>query len=184
MEIIRIPVGALKANCYLFVCGKELAVIDPGGEEEKIFREIKSSGATPRYIINTHYHDDHVSGNGGLKKKTGAPVMIHENEKDFIDFNPDRFLKDGEEIKIGDCSLMVVLTPGHSAGSICLFGPGIVFSGDTVFEAGGVGRWDLPGGSFAGLEASLEKLNSSISAGTTVYPGHGGKFGFEKRQWI
>jgi glyoxylase-like metal-dependent hydrolase (beta-lactamase superfamily II) len=180
MKIIRIPVGALQTNCYLFVCGKELAVIDPGGEAEKILREIEKTGAQPRYIINTHYHDDHVLGNGGLKKKTGAPVMIHENEKDFSDFAPDRFLKDGEEIKIGECSLKAVLTPGHSAGSICLFGPGIVFSGDTIFEAGGVGRWDLPGGSIDDLKLSLEKLNSRIKPETPIYPGHGREFNFKK----
>ena len=179
MEIIRIPVGELQANCFLFVCGKELAVIDPGGEAEKIFREIEITGAKPKYIINTHYHDDHVLGNSELKKRTGASVMIHEKEIEFIDFTPDRFLKDGEVVGIGECSLKVMLTPGHSSGSICLFGPGIVFSGDTIFEAGGIGRWDLPGGSIDDLKLSLEKLNSRIKSGTPIYPGHGQEFNFK-----
>lgn len=184
MEIIRIPVGALQANCYLFVCGKDLAVIDPGGEHELIAREIKKTGAKPKCIINTHYHDDHISGNEGLKKETGVPVMVHENEKDYFNGAPDHFLKDGEEIKVGECSLKAVLTPGHTAGSICLLGPGIMFSGDTIFEAGGVGRWDLPGGSLNDLEKTLEKINGLVVPGTIIYPGHGGNFTFIKRQWI
>ncbi len=184
MEIIRIIVGEIQTNCFLFVCGNKLAVIDPGGEEERIVREIEKTRAEVKFIINTHCHFDHTLSNAGLKKKFNVPVLIHENEKDYLDFTPDRFLRDGEKIAVGECSLKVVLTPGHTAGSICLFAPGLVFSGDTIFEAGGVGRWDLPGGSLNDLRMSLEKLNVLIDPGTVVYPGHGEIFTFEKKQWI
>ena len=171
MEIKHLIVGELATNCYLLISKNELAIIDPGGEAEKILQEIKKTEAKPKYIINTHCHPDHTLANKKIKKETRAEIWIHEAEKDFIDFEADRFLKEENEIKIGDCLLKVIHTPGHTRGSICLLGENFVFSGDTLFK-NGYGRTDLPGGSQKDLEKSLEKLSKLLKPGITVYPGH------------
>jgi glyoxylase-like metal-dependent hydrolase (beta-lactamase superfamily II) len=172
MEIKQIIVGKLQTNCYLFISKKEMAAIDPGGEPRKILAEIENSGAEVKYIIDTHYHFDHMLANKEIEEAAKAKVLIHEGEKNFIAFEPDHFLKEGEIIKIGDESLEVIHTPGHSRGSICLLGNGFIFSGDTLFN-GSYGRVDLPGGSAEGMAGSLEKLAKIITPGMTVYPGHG-----------
>jgi len=110
--------------------------------------------------------------NEKIKKATGAKILIHEAEKDFINFEADGFLEDGDEIKIGDSVLKVLHTPGHTKGSICLLGKNFVFTGDTLFKDG-CGRTDLPGSSQKDMENSLEKLSKLLKPGTTVYPGHG-----------
>jgi hydroxyacylglutathione hydrolase len=95
---------------------------------------------------------------------------------------PERLLKDGDVIKVGDLSFTVVHTPGHSPGSICLYGEGVLFSGDTLFREG-IGRSDLPGGNYRELMASLHRL-MMLPEDTVVYPGHGSKtaIGTEKKQ--
>ncbi|MFA5746526.1 MAG: MBL fold metallo-hydrolase [Candidatus Paceibacterota bacterium] len=175
MEIRQITVGKLQTNCFLLVSDGEAAVIDPGGEPQKILSELERTKAKLKYIINTHYHFDHTFADREIKEATGAEILIHRSEKDFLVFEMDRFLDDGEEIKIGKESLKVVHTPGHSKGGICLFGEGFVLSGDTLFK-GSYGRVDLPGGSAEEMAASLEKLAKMIQPGTAVYPGHGQNF--------
>lgn len=175
MEIKKIIVGKLQANCFLFVSGGEAAVVDPGGEPQKILSVLKDSKAKLKYIINTHYHFDHTFADREIKKETGAETLIHSAEKDFLTFDFDRFLEDGEEITVGKEVLKIVHTPGHSRGSVCLFGRGFVFSGDTIFD-GSYGRVDLPGGSAEDMAASLERLAIMIKPGTVVYPGHGPDF--------
>lgn len=120
MKIKCLIVGELATNCYLLFSEKEAAVIDPGGEAEKILEEIKSSGAKLKYIINTHYHPDHTLANEKISEKTGAEILIHQAEKDFIEFKVSQFLKEGDNIKIGETVLKVIHTPGHTKGSICL----------------------------------------------------------------
>jgi len=182
MEIKKIIVGPLQTNCYLLVDGGEMAVIDPGGDSRVILNEVKKLKDKPKFIINTHYHFDHTLANSDLKEKLGVPVLIHKNEKKFLNSFADRFLEDGEIIEIGSCMLKVVLTSGHSMGSICLFGSGFVFSGDTIFEMG-VGRTDFQGGSDKDLKESLDRLSKIIKPGTTIYPGHGKIFVFQNQQW-
>jgi len=189
MEIKRLIVGALDTNCYLLIAGKEMIIVDPGSEPEKILDEIKKTGAKPEYIINTHYHPDHTGANKGirtslsartlntphLKKETGVKILIHEAEKSFISFKPDGFLKGGEKIKIGDTVLKVIHTPGHSPGSICLLGKDFALTGDTIFKDG-YGRTDLKGGSWEDLDNSLKKLKKLLKPGMRIYPGHGDIF--------
>lgn len=181
MEIKRIIVGKLETNCFLFISKEELAVIDPGDEAEKILAEIRKTKANVKFIINTHYHFDHLLANKSVKEAAGGKILIHEKEKDFINFEPDRFLKEGEVIKIGDESLKVLLCPGHSKGSICLIGNGFIFTGDVLFD-GSCGRVDFPGGSAAEMKKSLEKLEDIILPGTIVYPGHGEIFKYQGLQ--
>ncbi len=172
MKIKLLVVGPLLTNCYLVFSEDEILLIDPGGEPEKILQEIKSQKAKLKYIVNTHAHLDHTFGNEMIRKETGAKILIHEGEKNFIRFKPDKFLKDGEEIKIGESILKVIHTPGHTPGSICLAGEKFVFSGDTLFKEGH-GRTDLPGGSEKSLERSLEKLKEILKPGIKICPGHG-----------
>lgn len=173
MNIKRVAVGSLQTNCYIIEEDNETIVIDPGGEPEKILKYIKGE---VKYIINTHYHFDHTLANKEIKEATKAKILISEKEKDYIDFKPDGFLKENEEIKIGKTILKVLETPGHSKGSICLISNGIIFAGDTIFEGGYCGRMDLPGGSEEDMQDSLNKLKKIIKSETKIYPGHGEPF--------
>jgi len=200
MQIKRLIVGKLETNCYLVISKNEprsretslrgeVGVIDPGGEAEKILKEIRDIKAVLKYIINTHCHFDHTSANEKIRKETGAKILIHRAEKNFINlapyraggsgagFEPDRFLEEGDEIRIGDIILKVLHTPGHTRGSICLIGENLVFTGDILFRDG-YGRTDLPEGSQKDLEKSLEKLSKLLKPGIIVYPGHGEIFSF------
>jgi len=170
MKIKNLIVGPLLTNCYILKSKGEALVLDPGGGFKKILKEIGE--AKLKYIVLTHYHWDHTLSALPLSKKTQAKILIHENEKDFIKFKVDKFLKDGDEIKVGEITLKVIHTPGHSKGSICLLGDGFIFSGDTIFEDG-YGRTDLPGGALEDLENSLKKLEKIIKPGFKIYPGHG-----------
>ena len=172
MEIKHLIVGILQTNCFLLISNNELCIIDPGDEAEKILKEIEKVKAKPKYIINTHCHFDHVFANEKIREVTRAKILIHEDEKEFINFRVDKFLKDKDEIKIGDCVLRVIHTPGHSKGGICLKGENFVFTGDTLFKDG-YGRTDLEGGSQEDLEKSLNRLSKALKPDIKVYPGHG-----------
>lgn len=172
MEINHLIVGMLKTNCYLLISNNEFGIIDPGDEAERILKEIRKIKAEPKYIINTHCHSDHISANEKIKKETGAQILIHEAEKDFINFEADKFLKNKDKIRIGGSVLKVLHTPGHTKGSICLVGEKFIFTGDTLFKHG-YGRTDLPGGSQKDLKESLKRLSKLLKPGMRVYPGHG-----------
>lgn len=178
MKVYTNKVGELKTNCYLLASEDELGIIDPGGEGERILEEIKKTKAKLKYIINTHYHLDHTSVNEKIRDETGAEILIHEAEKDFIEFKVDKFLKEGDKIKIGNAILKVIHTSGHTKGSICLLGENFVFTGDTLFQDG-CGRTDLPSGSQNDLEKSLKKLSKLLKPGVIVYPGHGEIFEYK-----
>lgn len=179
LEVKRLVVGPIYTNCYLISYGDELAVIDPGGEVEKILLEIKKINKKVKYIINTHFHFDHTLCNPEIKKDTNAQILIHENESSFLDFKPDKYLVDGDRINIGGYMLKVILTPGHSVGSICLIGENCIFTGDTLFD-NSCGRTDLPGGSDDDMHHSLEKLKNLITPTMDVFPGHGDIFKGDK----
>jgi hydroxyacylglutathione hydrolase len=178
MNIKLLVVGPLLTNCYLVISEGELLIIDPGGEAGKILDEIKKTKAKLKCIVNTHGHADHILANEKIRQETGAKILIHQAEKDFIDFTADNFLNDGDEIKVGDSILKVLHTPGHTEGSICLVGDGFVFTGDTFFKDG-YGRTDLPGGSQKDLKKSIKKLSKILKPGMLVYPGHGDTFNYK-----
>ncbi|MCH7759298.1 MBL fold metallo-hydrolase [Patescibacteria group bacterium] len=177
MQIKSITVGPLATNCYLLIDQQEMAIVDPGAEPEKILKQVTEAKVKVNYIINTHFHFDHILANRPIKEKTKAQILIHQNELEFIDFVPDRILKENDKIKIGESILKVIHTPGHSLGSICLLGRGFILTGDTLFK-NAHGRVDFPGGSLEEMEHSLEKLANLIKPGTKVYPGHGEIFNF------
>ncbi|MGI6553719.1 MAG: MBL fold metallo-hydrolase [Bacillota bacterium] len=174
MLIKRLQVGVLATNCYVLGCEetREAAVIDPGGDGEKILQEIASLQLQLKYIINTHGHGDHIAANGELKEATGAKILIHEGDAGFLTdprksllsysassvqgTSADQLLQDGDQIKIGEeITLQVIHTPGHTPGCICLDEGEYLFTGDTLF-AGSIGRTDLPGGSYRSLIESVD----------------------------
>ncbi|MDH4197101.1 MAG: MBL fold metallo-hydrolase [Candidatus Aminicenantes bacterium] len=183
-------VGALETNCYLAYCQetRECAVIDPGSEPEKIFAAIAALEVLPVVILNTHGHIDHVGANSDLKAKYKVPLAVHAADLPFLQAAPqmelslllgakaspapDRLLADGDEVRVGRSLLKVVHTPGHTPGSIGFLADGGYFSGDTLF-LGGVGRTDLPGGSWKDLEASIRERILTLPDETIVLPGHG-----------
>ncbi len=189
MIIEQIEVGNFAVFAYLLACPKNGVgvVIDPAAEVDRILavaRE-KSIGKI-QYIINTHCHADHAGGNRELKEKTGAKILVHRNDGERL-ANPaefilqifqceasppaDMLLDDGQTVQFGEESLKVIHTPGHTPGGICLYTPGHVITGDTLF-VGAVGRTDLPGGSYEQLIHSIRTRLLSLPKETVVLPGH------------
>jgi len=194
--IKKLVVGPLQANCYLLsdAATRETAIIDPGGDARQIIGCIEGGGLKPVVIINTHAHPDHVAANAEIKKRYKIPLLLHEDDAPVLAQSgmlskliglflepsppPDRLLHGGDEIKIGKLTLKVIHTPGHSAGSICLWHEGkgdetpLLFSGDTVFEDS-VGRTDLPGGSYQALMDSIRTKIMPLPDRARILPGHG-----------
>jgi len=172
MRVIRVIASEIGTNSYL-ILAKKPVIIDPGTYPDVILKNLKKHIKLKelKYIILTHFHFDHTKATQIVKKETNAEVLIHEEDAKFLDFKPDRNLKDGQILNLGDVKLKVIHTPGHTPGSICLFEPKTksLFSGDTVFPYGGVGRTDL-GGDIRQLFESLKKL-SELDV-KFLYPGH------------
>jgi hydroxyacylglutathione hydrolase len=169
-------VGWLSTNCYVVGCEetKEAVVIDPGVENEReteeILNFIKQNSFRIKYIINTHGHPDHISGNAVMKEATGAPILIHKNN--FKRVKADRKLHDGDILQVGTFKLVVLHTPGHTKDGISLLGGNVVFTGDALF-AGSIGRTDFSGGSFQELINSIKTKLLPLPDSFKVYSGHG-----------
>ena len=189
MILKKLEVGPLATNCYIVgsESSKEGMIIDPGDEAEVILKKAKDLGLDIKYIALTHTHIDHIGALKEVKEATGAEVAIHNDDAQALQKNsvntmlglsypmpppPDRLLKDGDGIDIGDLHFVVLHTPGHSPGGICLLGQGVVFSGDTLFNYG-IGRADLPGGNYNQLMNSIQTKLMVLPDDTIVYPGHG-----------
>jgi hydroxyacylglutathione hydrolase len=186
-------VGMLSTNCYIASCEKtkEAIIIDPGldsnAEAQLIYNYVDKEKLKIKYVINTHGHSDHVTGDGIMQKKYAVPICIHALDASFLDVlekhnvPTDILLKDGDVVKFGNVELKVMHTPGHTMGCICLVGDKILFSGDTLF-AGSIGRTDFPESSPRDMAVTLQKL-VGLPDCLFVYPGHGdfSLMGQEKR---
>lgn len=189
MMIKTIVVGELDTNCYIVASeiSKETLIIDPGDEAEKIIKAIEEEGLHPVLIVNTHMHPDHFGANEELIRRYKISAAAGQSEKELIDkwglhfkyfsgtdvstLGLKRVLSDGDIIEAGELRFRAFKTPGHAESSVCLFGEGVLFSGDTLFYHDS-GRTDIPGASEADMEISLSKL-MELPEDTKVYPGHG-----------
>jgi hydroxyacylglutathione hydrolase len=188
MFVKQMEVGRFAIFAYLIgdESTGEALVIDPAADTHRILTEAGKKGLKIKYIVNTHSHVDHIMGNKQMKDLTGASIVIHEKEKDALieqasytmgmfgaDPSPpaDITVKEGDFITVGEVSLEVIHTPGHSPGSMSLHANGLVFTGDTLF-VGGVGRTDLEGGSWHTLVSSVRTKLFVLPDTTVVLPGH------------
>lgn len=189
MYIKQLLLRKMDVFCYIIgdESSKTCALIDPAFETKMILNEVRQKGYKVTHLINTHCHSDHTAGNADIIAATGAKLLIHKLDAKQLTSNanstfssafggkgspePDILLDDNDMINIGDTSLKVLHTPGHSAGSICLYTDGHVFTGDTLF-IGGVGRTDLPGGSMQQLLKSIHEKIYTLPGETKIWPGH------------
>lgn len=164
-------------------------MIDPGGDADELLASLQSRGLVVTAIVATHAHFDHIVAAEQLRRATGAPFYLHPLDKTLLDWmqesarlflglelgpppDVDRDATEGERLVAGSVELEVLHTPGHSPGSISLVADGVVFSGDTLFQAS-VGRTDLPGGDHAALVAAVRGKLFPLGDELAVYPGHG-----------
>ena len=169
MKVYQVPVGPMQNFSYIVEdeSTHEAIIIDPSWDLDKIIQIIEEQNLNPKYIVNTHWHDDHTRGNEELAAEISTKIVQHESST----LQNDVTVKDGDSIKFGCSELVVYHTPGHSKDSICLVGDGKIFSGDTLF-VGNCGRIDLPGGSSRELYHSLFDVISNLDDGLIMYPGH------------
>jgi len=188
-----IPVTAFAQNCSLIWCEETLqaAVVDPGGEAQKIIREAADKGVTVSQILLTHGHLDHVGAAAELAAHYGVPIVGPEKADDFwlqglpaqsrmfgldecLPLTPDRWLEEGETVSVGNVTLRVLHCPGHTPGHIVFFDDKakLLVSGDVVFK-GGVGRSDFPQGDHAALIDSIKRKLLPLGDDVTFIPGHG-----------
>lgn len=190
MKVIQLLVGNMQVFAYLVACEKtgEALVIDPAGNEEEIIDHAGQNGFKIVGIVNTHGHPDHTCGNAKMKELTSAPIIAPTGDAEFMaseqatqfakmfgcEGTPpaDQIVSEGDVLKAGDeVELKVIAVPGHSPGSVALYTPGHVFTGDTLF-VGAVGRTDLPGGSWNQMSQSIQDKIMTLPDDTVVWPGH------------
>ncbi|MBI1319909.1 MAG: MBL fold metallo-hydrolase [Candidatus Hydrogenedens sp.] len=186
MEIRQYLVSPFMQNCLVLRDGGQTLVVDPG----EVTPELRAAVADDNVVMvfNTHCHIDHAGGNAEMVRLTKAPLVCHRLDLPLLQglsqqgamFGvhcepspmPDRFVEEGDVIRIGGTELKVLFTPGHAPGHVSLLGPGFLIGGDCLF-AGSIGRTDLPGGDYATLMDSIERKYMTLPDDTVVYSGHG-----------
>ena len=188
MLLKQLEVGNFSVFSYLVAgdSGGDGLVIDPAGDADRILALAGQQKINIKFIVNTHAHVDHVMGNEEMKQKTGAKIIIHEEDAPLLTRIPqsmlmmfggrpsppaDQTVKDGDLIRVANLALKVLHTPGHSPGGMCLHLDNAIFTGDTLF-VGGVGRTDLPGGSWPLMLQSIKTKILTLPDDTGIYPGH------------
>lgn len=193
MEIKTILAGNYEENCYILIDEntKDCAVIDPGGNSERLIYEIEKAKGNVKFILLTHGHADHTGAVSQIRNKFQCPVYINNRDYEFIknnvaifgekEENGDKFLKEGDLLDFGGTSIKCIETPGHTPGGMCFLIGSDLFTGDTLFY-GSIGRTDFAGGDFEAIIKGIKEKLLILSDNTTVYPGHGPKtsIGFER----
>jgi len=156
---------------------KEAIMVDPGMDATPALSRISDLGLDLTYIINTHHHADHTAANQSVKKLFSPQILAHESDASKIRGGVDATIQDGQIMSIGDVTVEIIHTPGHTKGGICLLvDEKFLLTGDTLF-IGDCGRTDLPDGSNEEMFASLNERIKTLPDDLTIYPGHdyGGK---------
>lgn len=194
MQYRIIPVTPFEQNCTLLWCEKtkEAAVVDPGGDIERILATAAKEGVTIRKILLTHGHIDHAGGTAVLARELGGIPIEGPQEEDrfWLDaldeqssrfgfakaesFEPSRWLNDGDTVTVGAETLQVRHVPGHTPGHVVFFHPDdqMAMVGDVLF-AGSIGRTDFPRGDFQTLIRSIRERLWPMGNDVTFIPGHG-----------
>ncbi len=193
MRYTIVPVTPFEQNCTIFWCEatRQAAVIDPGGDIDRIQRALAVEGLTLSKILVTHGHIDHAGGVAALAAVSGVPIEgPHEEDRFWIDgmaqqskmfgfpnveaFTPDRWLQDGDRVQFGEVTLEVLHCPGHTPGHVVFFHreSGLAQVGDVLFQ-GSIGRTDFPRGDHATLIASIKEKLFALGDDVDFIPGHG-----------
>lgn len=191
MDIKQFYTGPIQVNTYLCADeqSKEAFIVDPGMPSKPLDNYIETNGYTIKYIIVTHGHGDHICGVPYYKQMFGAPIVGHQKDNFLfndanenmsigmcgqrIEFLPDHYVQDGDELTVGNMTLKFMHTPGHSPGGIGILVGNILFSGDTLFRDS-IGRTDFRGGDFRTLYNSVHQKFFLLPDSTYVLPGHMG----------
>lgn len=188
------PVGPLECNCAIVAdpSTREAVVVDPGDNPDRILETLAGAGLRAIALVHTHAHFDHVGCSALLKRITGAPILMHEEDRPLyqnLDEQAkafgitldkpaiiDRLLVHGDRVQCGSGALQVIHTPGHTPGSLSFRMEGedgdLLFSGDTLFRRS-IGRTDLWGGSMEQILSSIRSQLFTLPGNLRVIPGHG-----------
>ncbi|QGM29884.1 MBL fold metallo-hydrolase [Bacillus sp. N3536] len=193
LNIRTYPLGFIQTNCYIISnAKKECLIFDPGGNGEKLVKELKRLNLKPIAILLTHAHFDHIGAVDDVREVFSIPVYIHPSEKSWLTDpgkngsakyaeiqnisakEADFYLSKEEKTSIGDFEFFISHTPGHSPGSLTFYFETDEFAivGDTLFQ-NSVGRTDLPGGNEKQLLHSIHTKLLTLPEATVIYPGHG-----------
>ncbi|NVJ68818.1 MAG: MBL fold metallo-hydrolase [Alphaproteobacteria bacterium] len=198
-----VPVTAFQQNCSIIWCDETMegAFVDPGGEAEKLLAAAKQLGVQITKTLLTHGHLDHAGGAKDIKEKLGLPIVgPHKDDKFWLDqieehaanYNmpglrccePDEWLNDGDEVTVGNVTLQVLHTPGHTPGHVVFYEPThkVAFVGDVLFK-GSIGRTDFPRGNMDDLVNAITHKLWPLGNEVTFVPGHGplSTFGAERQ---
>jgi glyoxylase-like metal-dependent hydrolase (beta-lactamase superfamily II) len=190
IQVFSAEVTPLAVNSYLAHddATRDAVLIDPGEFSERIEERIAALRLTVHWILDTHGHFDHIGANAEASRSLAAPIVCHSLDAPMLEdpirngsalfgmptpaSKADRLVEDGESLAAGSLTVRVLHTPGHSPGGVCYLIGEDLFSGDTLF-AGGIGRYDLPGGDGRALLASIRAKLLVLPPRTRVHPGHG-----------
>lgn len=190
MKIEKFVLGSVATNCYLLVNEdtREVVIVDPATCPEYLLLHMKSNGYSPKAILLTHGHFDHVMGIDGWVQAYDIPVYLHEEEQEVLEqpqlnlstafgkqyaYQQTTQLKDGEILSVAGFQFQVIHTPGHTKGSCCYYEKKeeVLMSGDTLF-CRSVGRSDFPTGNGGVLAESIRQKLFCLPDEVMVYPGH------------
>jgi len=195
LEIRQFTFNPVQENTYVIFNEKgACAIVDPGCYFDYEYKELTDfihlNKLSPKCLLNTHCHLDHVFGNKRIAEMYGLTLQIHRNEKPLLDYAPVSgqqwglpfdnyegdliFLEEGDRVMLDEDGLDIFLTPGHSPGSISFYhAPSkMLISGDVLFRMS-IGRTDLPGGDFDTLISAIRTKLFTLPDDTRVFSGHG-----------